>query len=116
VISLGKIGTTGTSKWKLSLLGVAPVHQQGFGHFNCGKLNPTAILHVAALHYALSLANYNSSILPGIELGLILFDSCSRPSRAYNSIYNFLSFPREAFTAMTVGTYGNKRNHCHSCV
>jgi hypothetical protein len=36
-------------------------------------------------------------MLPGIELGLILFDSCSRPSYAYNSIYNFSSFPREAF-------------------
>jgi hypothetical protein len=64
------------------------------------------MLYIAALHYALSLVNCNSSMLPGIELGLILFDSCSRPSHAYNSIYNFLSFPREAFKAMTLGMYG----------
>jgi hypothetical protein len=63
------------------------------------------MLYIAALHYALSLVNCNSSMLPGIELGLILFDSCSRP-HAYNSIYNFLSFPREAFKAMTLGMYG----------
>lgn len=89
----------------LALLGVAPVHQQGAGHYSCGRLHPTAMLHIAALHYALSLVNYNSSLLPGIELGLIVFDSCSRPSRAYNSIYNFLSLPREALKAMTAGTY-----------
>jgi hypothetical protein len=106
VIYLEQIGTSGTSKYKLSLLGVAPVHQQGVGHFSCGKLHPTAMLHIAALHYALSVVNYNASILPGIELGLILFDSCSRPSRAYNSIYNFLSFPEEALKVMTVGMYG----------
>ncbi|PSN42851.1 hypothetical protein C0J52_16424, partial [Blattella germanica] len=97
------IGTTGTNRSKVSLLGVAPVHQQGIGHFNCGKLHPTAMLHLAALHYALSLVNHNSSMIPGIDIGLLLFDSCSRPSRAYNSIYNFLSFPKEALKAMTVG-------------
>lgn len=100
-----QIGATGISKYKLSLLGVAPVHQQGVGHFSCGKLHPTAMLHVAALHYALSIVNYNASILPGIDLGLILFDSCSRPPRAYNSIYNFLSLSTEALKAMTIGMY-----------
>lgn len=105
MIYLEQIGTTGTSKYKVSLLGVAPVHQQGVGHFTCGKLHPTAMLHVAALHYALSMVNYNASILPGIELGLILFDSCSRPPRAYNSIYNFLSLSTEALKAMTIGMY-----------
>ncbi|XP_069678510.1 uncharacterized protein [Periplaneta americana] len=99
-----EIGTTNSNNSKLSLLGVAPVHQQGIGHFNCGKLHPTTLLHLAALHYALSMINYNATILPGVDLGLILFDSCSRPSRAYNSIYNFLSFPKEALRAMTVGT------------
>jgi hypothetical protein len=106
VIYLEQIGTTGTSKYQLALLGVAPVHQQGVGHFSCGKLHPTAMLHIAALHYALSLVNYNASILPGIELGMTLFDTCSRSSRAYSSIYNFLSFPKEVLKAMTVGRYG----------
>ncbi|KAJ9600381.1 hypothetical protein L9F63_009309, partial [Diploptera punctata] len=98
-----EIGSIGTNRSKVSLLGVAPVHQQGNGHFSCGRIHPTAMIHLAALHYTLSLVNHNSSILPGIDVGLILFDSCSRPSRAYNSIYNFLSFPKEALKAMTVG-------------
>ena len=87
----------------MSLLGVAPVHQQGKGHFSCGRIHPKAMLHIAALHYALSLVNHNSSILPGIDIRLLMFDSCSRPSRAYNSIYNFLSFPKEALKAMAIG-------------
>ncbi|XP_033611384.1 uncharacterized protein LOC111874549 isoform X3 [Cryptotermes secundus] len=101
VLEIGS--TSGNNKFMLALLGVAPVHQQGAGHYSCGRLHPTAMLHIAALHYALSLVNYNSLLLPGIELGLIVFDSCSRPSRAYNSIYNFLSLPREALKAMTAG-------------
>jgi hypothetical protein len=99
------MGTTGTSKYKLSLLGVAPVHQQGGGHLSCGKLHPTAMLHLEALHYALNMVNYNASILPGTELGLILFDSCSRPPPAYNSIYNFLSLTALSLKVMTIGMY-----------
>ncbi|XP_067004310.2 uncharacterized protein [Anabrus simplex] len=76
---------------KLTLLAVMPVHLQGEGQFDCGRLQTDAMLHAAAFRFALEQINRNSSLLPGIKLGAILLDSCSRSSYVYSSIYNFLS-------------------------
>nr|CAD7589963.1 unnamed protein product [Timema genevievae] len=79
------------SSSKLTLLGLLPVHEPGTSPFECGPLNPAALYSLAALSYALHHVNTNTTLLPGIHLGLTVLDTCSQSMWAYNTVYNFMA-------------------------
>lgn len=58
----------------------------------CGFISEThGIQHVEAFMWALDMINNHPKILPGVQLGAIILDTCSSHQKAARDVSNFLS-------------------------
>ncbi|XP_049964510.1 uncharacterized protein LOC126484952 [Schistocerca serialis cubense] len=93
----------------LSILGIIPLHEEGEGQFNCGKLQLNAALHAGAILYKLEQINNNASLLPGNVLGVTIVDSCFQPSYVYGTAFNTVTKSVGDFwTDNKLGTASNR--------
>ncbi|XP_046403373.1 uncharacterized protein LOC124168988 [Ischnura elegans] len=85
------------SNRRFSILAFLPIHKEGANYLHCGTFKSLAIYKTAAaFSFALERINKNTSILPGIKLGALLWDYCSQPARAHDRLFAFLSRNSEA--------------------
>ncbi|XP_022257203.1 uncharacterized protein LOC106472974 isoform X2 [Limulus polyphemus] len=79
-----------TENFALSAL--VPVHQPGEDFFTCGPLNHVDIFqNLVALSYAVDNLNKNKTILPEINLGVLVFDYCGREQRAEEKLFSYFA-------------------------
>lgn len=71
---------------------VMPVHKKSKNFFSCGDLKDESIFHhLTSIAYAIDKINKNSTLMPGIEMGAIVFDYCERPQKGEELLYSFFS-------------------------
>lgn len=72
------------------------IHEPTANPLACGPLRPTVGLQsIEALLWAVDTINSDSSILPGSDLGLLVFDTCGSREKAAMDVSNFLTGKRE---------------------
>ncbi|XP_058793488.1 metabotropic glutamate receptor 7-like isoform X2 [Phymastichus coffea] len=68
-----------------------PIHRKGPGTENCGKIQlEDGIQPLEAMIYTINQINRDPKILPGIQLGVIAFDSCDNPNYALEQALYFV--------------------------
>ncbi|XP_011501835.1 PREDICTED: metabotropic glutamate receptor 3-like [Ceratosolen solmsi marchali] len=68
-----------------------PIHKKGLGTEKCGKIQmEDGIQPLEAMIYTVSEINRNPNILPGINLGVLAFDSCDNPHYALEQALHFI--------------------------
>ncbi|XP_033223425.1 metabotropic glutamate receptor 8-like [Belonocnema kinseyi] len=68
-----------------------PVHRKGINGDNCGKIQAEdGIQPLEAMLYTIQQINRDPSIIPGIKLGALIFDSCDNPNYALEQTLNFV--------------------------
>lgn len=71
--------------------GLFPVHQKGDGMEDCGKINEArGIQRLEAMLLALDEINSSEHILPGLQLGAHILDSCSKDTYALEQSLDFV--------------------------
>lgn len=71
--------------------GLFPVHEKGEGTEDCGKINEQrGIQRLEAMLLALDEINSNSRILPGLQLGAHILDTCSKDTYALEQSLEFV--------------------------
>ncbi|XP_019641863.1 PREDICTED: metabotropic glutamate receptor 3-like [Branchiostoma belcheri] len=69
-----------------------PIHPAGHVPFTCGDVVPaTSLQLVEAFLFALDVINRDAALLPGVQLGGVLIDSCNSPEIAALEVTNLLS-------------------------
>ncbi|KFM80728.1 Metabotropic glutamate receptor 6, partial [Stegodyphus mimosarum] len=69
-----------------------PVHKPGDNFFTCSRIvEEKSFQNLLALSYALEKVNSNSTILPQIQLGALVFDHCGRRQKAEEQIFSFIA-------------------------
>lgn len=104
-------------KQDFTILAIMPVHSKGTNFFECGDLRDERMFHhLSGIAYAVDKINKNSTLMPGVEIGTIVFDYCDRPQRGQDQLYSFFSKdhssngnglrikPKSVIAAMTFGT------------
>ncbi|GIZ04839.1 metabotropic glutamate receptor 3 [Caerostris extrusa] len=77
--------------------------------------------HLVGIAYAIDKINKNSTLMPGVEIGALVFDYCDRPQRGEDQIYSFFSKenavgsglrikPKSVLAAVTYGTEISKES------
>lgn len=71
--------------------GLFPVHQKGEGMEDCGKINEErGIQRLEAMLLALDEINSSDRILPGLQLGAHILDTCSKDTYALEQSLEFV--------------------------
>lgn len=71
--------------------GLFPVHQKGDGMEDCGKINEErGIQRLEAMLLALDEINSSDHILPGLQLGAHILDTCSKDTYALEQSLDFV--------------------------
>lgn len=71
--------------------GLFPVHEKGDGMEDCGKINEErGIQRLEAMLLALDEINSSDRILPGLQLGAHILDSCSKDTYALEQSLDFV--------------------------
>lgn len=71
--------------------GLFPVHQKGDGTEDCGKINEArGIQRLEAMLLALDEINSSDRILPGLQLGAHILDTCSKDTYALEQSLDFV--------------------------
>ncbi|XP_054707682.1 uncharacterized protein LOC129217407 [Uloborus diversus] len=69
-----------------------PVHQPGDNFFTCSRvIEENSFQNLFALSFALDKINSNTTILPEIQLGALVFDHCGRRQKAEEQIFSFIA-------------------------
>ncbi|XP_055947407.1 uncharacterized protein LOC129980931 isoform X2 [Argiope bruennichi] len=90
-------------KQDFSILAMMPVHRKGASFFDCGELRDDRMFHhLVGIAYAIDKINKNSTLMPGVEIGALVFDYCDRPQRGQDQIYSFFSKENSAGTALRI--------------
>ncbi|GFQ72158.1 metabotropic glutamate receptor 3 [Trichonephila clavata] len=109
-------------KQDFSILAMLPVHRKGTNFFDCGDLRDDRMFHhLVGIAYAIDKINKNSTLMPGVEIGALVFDYCDRPQRGEDQVYSFFSKdndfgnglrikPKSVIAAMTYGTEVSKES------
>ncbi|KAM7003047.1 LOW QUALITY PROTEIN: metabotropic glutamate receptor 3 [Tautogolabrus adspersus] len=75
----------------LVLGGLFPVHEKGAGMEECGRVNEDrGIQRLEAMLFAIDRINMDSTILPGVSLGVHILDTCSRDTYALEQALEFV--------------------------
>lgn len=70
-------------KFPYTMLGYFPIHAKGTEKEPCGEIQPAMFQQLLAFYYALDQVNMkNNSIMPGVDLGFLVWDTCSNPEHA----------------------------------
>lgn len=71
----------------LVLGGLFPVHEKGAGMEECGRVNEDrGIQRLEAMLFAIDRINSDSTLLPGVSLGVHILDTCSRDTYALEQV------------------------------
>uniref|UniRef100_A0A914XKV2 G-protein coupled receptors family 3 profile domain-containing protein n=1 Tax=Plectus sambesii TaxID=2011161 RepID=A0A914XKV2_9BILA len=80
------------SNRRLYMLVVMPVHEsRNYQGYECGEVDINGFIKLAAFLKALAEVNANKAILPGIDLGAIVIDSCASDLRTVADFYELLA-------------------------
>ncbi|XP_017764397.1 PREDICTED: metabotropic glutamate receptor 6-like [Eufriesea mexicana] len=75
----------------LLLGGLFPIHRKGSGGKSCGEIQKEdGIQPLEAMLYTIERINENPTILPGIRLGALAFDTCDNPVYALDQAFYFV--------------------------
>ncbi|KAL7401896.1 hypothetical protein ABVT39_006179 [Epinephelus coioides] len=75
----------------LVLGGLFPVHEKGAGMEECGRVNEDrGIQRLEAMLFAIDRINKDSTLLPGVSLGVHILDTCSRDTYALEQALEFV--------------------------
>ncbi|XP_043980534.1 metabotropic glutamate receptor 3 [Gambusia affinis] len=75
----------------LVLGGLFPVHEKGAGMEECGRVNEDrGIQRLEAMLFAIDRINMDSTVLPGVSLGVHILDTCSRDTYALEQALEFV--------------------------
>lgn len=67
--------------------GLFPVHEKGAGMEECGRVNEDrGIQRLEAMLFAIDRINMDSTVLPGVSLGVHILDTCSRDTYALEQV------------------------------
>lgn len=73
------------------------IHEPTANPLVCGSLRPTGGLqNFEALLWAIDTINADPSILPGTDLGLVVFDTCGSKEKTSMDVSNFLTSKKES--------------------
>uniref|UniRef100_A0A8C5PLC4 Metabotropic glutamate receptor 3 n=1 Tax=Leptobrachium leishanense TaxID=445787 RepID=A0A8C5PLC4_9ANUR len=87
----------------LVLGGLFPINEKGGGVEECGRINEDrGIQRLEAMLFAIDQINKDSSLLPGIKLGVHILDTCSRDTYA---LEQSLEFVRASLTKVDEAEY-----------
>ena len=90
-------------KGSVMLGGLFPVHQKGEGDISCGPINADrGVQRVEAMLYTIDQINKNDTILPGIDLGAEIFDTCARGTYA---LEQSLEYIRASFSSLDASEF-----------
>lgn len=71
----------------LVLGGLFPVHEKGGGVEECGRVNEArGIQRLEAMLFAIDSINRDTTLLPGVSLGVHILDTCSRDTYALEQV------------------------------
>lgn len=71
--------------------GLFPVHEKGAGEEPCGAINlERGIQRLEAMRFAVQDVNSNKNLLPGIQLGVKILDTCSDETHALDQSLDFV--------------------------
>lgn len=73
----------------IQIAGLAEVHNAGDHVGDCSSLKNSGVLDVEAFMFAIDVINADVSILPGVQLGAKIFDSCQSGVRSIREIASF---------------------------
>jgi len=74
----------------LVLGGLFPVHEKGAGMEECGRVNEDrGIQRLEAMLFAIDRINMDSTLLPGVSLGVHILDTCSRDTYALEQVREY---------------------------
>ncbi|XP_067125954.1 uncharacterized protein [Centruroides vittatus] len=69
-----------------------PLHQPGSNALDCStNIKPEAVEELEAVLWSINLINSNITYLPGIDLGVVVIDTCSSPLRLTHQLVTYLS-------------------------
>lgn len=69
-----------------------PVHRAGPTPLQCSaEIDPEAIQNIEAFLWALDLVNANAWLLNGLDIGTVIFDTCSSPIKAAHLISSIMA-------------------------
>ncbi|KAL2093694.1 hypothetical protein ACEWY4_011006 [Coilia grayii] len=75
----------------LVLGGLFPIHEKGQGMDECGRINEDrGIQRLEAMLFAIDCINEDVSLLPGVQLGVHILDTCSRDTYALEQALEFV--------------------------
>lgn len=75
----------------LVLGGLFPIHEKGLGMDECGRINEDrGIQRLEAMLFAIDRINQDMSLLPGVQLGVHILDTCSRDTYALEQALEFV--------------------------
>ncbi|XP_063304265.1 metabotropic glutamate receptor 3 [Pelobates fuscus] len=87
----------------LVLGGLFPINEKGSGMDECGRINEDrGIQRLEAMLFAIDQINRDSTLLPGIKLGVHILDTCSRDTYA---LEQSLEFVRASLTKVDEAEY-----------
>lgn len=87
----------------LVLGGLFPIKEKGSGAEECGRINEDrGIQRLEAMLFAIDEINRDGSLLPGIQLGVHILDTCSRDTYA---LEQSLEFVRASLTKVDEAEY-----------
>lgn len=71
--------------------GFFSVHSWNESESTCGSLDESGMKRLEAMFHALDKINKDTTILPGITLGMNAFDTCANPNRAGHQALQMIS-------------------------
>lgn len=85
------------------------VHERGDSPFRCsGRVSETGVRGVEAFLWALDQINASPSVLPGVKLGAVVFDTCESREKTYRDLANFAS---DSLASLATGVRLPKLEH-----
>ncbi|XP_054713001.1 uncharacterized protein LOC129222515 [Uloborus diversus] len=80
-----------------------PIHRKSSNFFSCGGLKDIMMFHhLASIAYAIEKINKNASVMPGVDIGTIVFDYCERPQRGEEQLFSYFSKENAAASNLRV--------------
>ena len=98
---------------EVTLGGLFPVHEYGSPRIPCGAISEfRGIQRLEAMLFAIEQINQDPSLLPGIELGALIFDTCSDDNYALEQSLQFVH-SRLASRSCTCVNQSESVNHAN---
>ncbi|KAJ8022406.1 Metabotropic glutamate receptor 2 [Holothuria leucospilota] len=73
----------------IQIVGLAGVHDPGDHVNECGSLSNMGVMDVEAFLFAIDYVNGQDDILPGVQLGAKIFDTCQSSARGVREVSSF---------------------------